>query len=299
MHVSGSQRTLCEPGDRRPAPAGSLAATVLRSVAAVALLCGASVAADIKSGDKSLANYNIPLWDEGKVPLATGDGPLDKPFLTVFLPPESKRNGASIIVAPGGGNIMMMYGVEGMDIAERYNDWGAVAFVLTYRLSPKYNAEARALDGRRAVQLVRARAAEWKLDPKKIGFAGFSAGSEVTRFVATLGPPNPNSTDPLDKIDSRPNYLVLVYSVGRDSPGESLKDFPPTFMVSAAGDRGPSMGNAQLFMDLTRAGATAELHIYQKGRHGFGSGYGSPEFGDWMPRLHGFLKLGGFLPEGK
>jgi hypothetical protein len=70
-------------------------------------------------------------------------------------------------------------------------------------------------------------------------------------------------------------------------------------MVSAAGDRGPSLGNAQLFMDLTRAGATAEVHIYQKGRHGFGSGFGSPEFGDWMPRLHGFLKLGGFLPEGK
>jgi acetyl esterase/lipase len=265
------------------------------------VLIGAAalLAADIKSGDRSVANYNIPLWEEGKVPLAAGSGPLDNPFLTVFLPPEGKRNGASIIIAPGGSNTMLMYGGEGMDIAERYNEWGAAAFVLTYRLSPKYNAEARAMDGRRAVQLLRSRAAEFKIDPQRIGFAGFSAGSEITRVVATLGPPNPNSSDPLDKIDSRPNYLVLVYSVGRPAPGESLKDFPPTFMVSAAADRGPSMGNAQLFMDLTRAGATAELHIYQKGRHGFGSGFGSPEFGDWMPRLHGFLKFGGFLPEGK
>jgi acetyl esterase/lipase len=87
-----------------------------------------------------------------------------------------------------------------------------------------------------------------------------------------------------------------VYGVGRATPGESLKSFPPTFLVSAAADTGPAMGNAQLFMDLTRAGATAEIHVYQKGRHGFGSGFGSPEFSDWMGRLELFLKLDGFLP---
>jgi acetyl esterase/lipase len=272
---------------------------IWRAAFSVLLVSGALLAADLKSGDKSLANYNIPLWEEGKVPLANGNGPLDSPFLTVFLPPEGKRNGSSVIVAPGGSNIMLMYGAEGIDIAERFNDWGAVAFVLTYRMSPKYNADARALDGRRAVQIVRSRAAEWKLDPQRIGIAGFSAGSAIARVVATPAPPNPNSTDPVDKVDSRPNYIVLVYSVGSPAPGESLKEFPPTFMVSAAADRGPSLGNAQLFMDLTRAGAVAELHIYQKGRHGFGSGYGSPEFGDWMPRLQGFLKLGGFFKEAR
>ena len=72
---------------------------------------------------------------------------------------------------------MLMYGSEGMEIAERFNDWGAAAFVLTYRLAPKYREDARVLDGNRAVQLVRARAKEWRLDPGKIGFAGFSAGS--------------------------------------------------------------------------------------------------------------------------
>jgi hypothetical protein len=77
-----------------------------------------------------------------------------------------------------------------------------------------------------------------------------------------------------------------------------LKDFPPTFLLSAAADTAPSLGNAQLFMDLTRAGAVAEMHIYQKGRHGFGGGFGSREFSGWMPTLKHFLELGGFLPEG-
>src|SRR5215475_2515173 len=119
-------------------------------------------------GEDAYANYNIPLWEDGKVPLAKGSDPLDKPFVTVFLPPEGKRNGASVVVAPGGGNIMLMYGSEGMEIAERFNDWGAAAFVLTYRLSPKYGEDARVMDGNRAIQLIRARAKEWGLDPAKI-----------------------------------------------------------------------------------------------------------------------------------
>src|SRR5438045_2711537 len=91
------------------------------------------------------ANFNIPLWEEGKVPMAAGTGPLDRPFLTAFFPPAGKRNGASVVIAPGGSDIMLMYGAEGMNIAERYNDWGVTAFVLTYRMSPKYNAAARTL----------------------------------------------------------------------------------------------------------------------------------------------------------
>src|SRR5882757_5024884 len=87
-------------------------------------------------------NYNIPLWDSGKVPLAVGEGPLDGPFLTVFMPPENKRNGSAIIIAPGGSNIMLMYGAEGIEVAERFNDWGTAAFVLTYRLSPRYGEDA-------------------------------------------------------------------------------------------------------------------------------------------------------------
>jgi endo-1,4-beta-xylanase len=116
--------------------------------------------------------------------------------------------------------------------------------------------------------------------------------------VAASGPGDPAAADPIDRVSSRPDYLALVYGAGRPTPGESLRAFPPTFLVSAAADQGPSLGNAQLFIDLTKAGAVAEIHVYQRGRHGFGSGHGSPEFRDWMPRLHHFLEIGGFLSAG-
>lgn len=271
-------------------------ATILGCLTIAILVSRTSGMASGNAGD--LVPYrNIPLWEAGKVPLATGSGPLDAPFLTAFLPPAGKRNGASVVIAPGGANIMLMYGAEGIEIAERYNDWGVTAFVLTYRLSPRYGENARVLDGTRAIQLVRANAAAWKLDPARIGYIGFSAGSTMGRsVVAAARAGAPNATDPVERVSSRPDYLALVYGAGRATAGESLKDFPPTFLVSAAGDQGPSLANAQLFMDLTRAGAVAEVHVYQKGRHGFGSGFGSPAFGGWMAELQRFLTLGGFLP---
>jgi endo-1,4-beta-xylanase len=113
--------------------------------------------------------------------------------------------------------------------------------------------------------------------------------------VAAAKAGDPAAADPVERVSSKPDYLALVYGAGRATPGENLKEFPPTFLVSAAGDQGPSIGNAQLFMDLTRAGTVAEIHVYQKGRHGFGSGFGSPEFGDWMPALKHFLEIGGLL----
>ncbi|HYP13551.1 MAG TPA: alpha/beta hydrolase [Bryobacteraceae bacterium] len=256
--------------------------------------------ADKKQDETTPANYNIPLWEAGKVPLADGTGPLDNPFLTVFQPPAGKRNGSSVIIAPGGSNIMLMYGAEGVDIAERYNEWGVTAFVLTYRLSPKYRADARLLDGKRAVQLVRSRAAEWKLDPTKIGFAGFSAGSEAVRaVVADTAEHNPNAADPLERVSARPDYIVLVYSAGRATKDEQFKNYPPSFLLSAAADRGPANALAQLFIELNRAGAVSELHIYQKGRHGFGAAFASPAFSPWMDALRHFLIQGGFIPEAK
>lgn len=242
------------------------------------------------------SNYNIPLW-ETDVPLAKGAGPLDKPFLTVFLPPPGRANGSSVVIAPGGSNIMLMYGAEGMEIAERYNDWGVTAFVLTYRLAPRYADDARVLDGNRAIQVVRSRAAQMKLDPAKVGYIGFSAGSNMGRsVVAAAGPGERDARDPVSRLSSRPDYLVLVYGAGRARPNEDLKSFPPTMLVVAQGDRGPALGSAQLFTELTKAGAVAELHIYQKGRHGFGSGFGDPEASTWMDELKHFLTQGGFLP---
>ena len=281
-------------------PRTSRSASALAAVAMISGLC--LTTSDARARTEPLTPYqNIKLWEDGKVPLGNGaTGPLDSPFLTTFVPPAGKRNGGSVIVAPGGANIMLMYGAEGLEIAERYNEWGVTAFVLTYRLSPKYNEAARVLDGSRAIQIVRARAGGWGLDPARIGYIGFSAGWSMGRsVVAAARAGDVNAVDPIDRVSSKPDYLALVYGAGRATPGESLKDFPPTFLVSAAGDQGPSLGNAQLFMDLTKAGAVAEIHVYQKGRHGFGSGFGSPEFAEWMPALKHFLELGGFLREPK
>lgn len=265
-----------------------------------ATLLGVSVALGAAEAKRAKApvNYNIPLWEAGKVPLAKGDGPLDAPFLTVFQPPEGKRNGSAVVIAPGGSNIMLMYGLEGIDIAERFNDWGATAFVLTYRLSPRYGDDARALDGNRAIQLVRSRAKEWGLDPAKIGFAGFSAGSTMARLVVNAQKRGiSGANDPVDQVGSKPDWLLMVYGPGRATETENLKEFPPTFLLSAAWDRGAANGTAQLFLDMNRAGAVAELHVYQKGRHGFGAANGSPEFALWMETLRHFLEQGGFLPK--
>jgi len=267
---------------------------IMRLAFSVALAATAFAASNSTMPKGTPVSYNIPLWEDGQVPLAKGDGPLDKPFLTVFQPPTGKRNGGSVVVAPGGSNIMLMYGCEGMEVAEHYNDWGVTAFVLTYRLSPRYGDDARLLDGKRAVQVVRQHAAEFGLDRSKVGFIGFSAGSSLARAVGAATASQAGS----QAGDERPDYLGMVYSAGRPGAGEQLKDFPPTFLLAAQLDKGASLGSAQLFMDLTKAGAVAEIHLYQKGRHGFGTGFASANFSDWMGRLEHFLRYDGFLPGG-
>ncbi|MBM3798365.1 MAG: alpha/beta hydrolase [Acidobacteria bacterium] len=241
-------------------------------------------------------HQNIPLWEAGKVPGAVGGGPLHEPFLTAFLPPKKERNGSAVIIAPGGSNIMLMYGVEGIELAERFNDWGTAAFVLTYRLEPKYKQEARSADGHRAVRLLRTRAAEWKIDPERILLAGFSAGGHLVRSAMLgAGPGDPAAADPLDRLNSKPNVLCMVYGPGVPSPDDKLKDYPPTFLLSAAWDRGAAEGTVKLYSDINKAGGVAELHIYQRGRHGFGAATTSPEYGPWMDSLKHFLGLNGFF----
>ncbi len=92
---------------------------------------------------------------------------------------------------------------------------------------------------------------------------------------------------------------MLVYSAGRATAGEDLKTFPPTFLTCAAKDTGPANGSAELFVALNKAGANAEIHIYQQGRHGYGAALRSPEFSPWMPALRHFLARAGFVPEGR
>src|SRR5688500_11256508 len=176
----------------------SLALTLIASV-----VTGGLALADQRvtgPAGRGLSDYqNIPLWPAGQVPMAVGTGPLDSPFLTVFQPPEGRRDGGAVIIAPGGANIMLMYGAEGFEVGERFNEWGVTAFVLTYRLSPKYNNQARVLDGQRAMRTVRANAKAWGIDPDRIGYAGFSAGSNMGRAVVAAAPGgDPAAADPVE-----------------------------------------------------------------------------------------------------
>ena len=240
-------------------------------------------------------NYNIPLWEAGKVPLAVGTGPLDAPFLTVFRP-TGKPNGSAVVIAPGGSNIMLMYNLEGIDVAEKFNDWGTTAFVLTYRLNPRYDDKARAADGNRAIRLIKSRAKEFGIDPERVSFAGFSAGSSMARIVgasATAGAAG--AADPVERLPSKAHSLIMVYSAGRPWPGEKLAEFPPVFLLAAAHDRGAANGSAQLFLEMNKAGTVVELHLLQRGRHGFGAATVSPEYGPWMDQLKHFLKLNNFF----
>jgi acetyl esterase/lipase len=239
---------------------------------------------------------NIPLWPAGQVPLAVGNGPLDQPFLTAFLPPKEKRNGSAVIIAPGGSNIMLMYGLEGIEVAERFNEWGTCAFVLTYRLEPKYHDDARILDGNRAMRLLKHQAKDFGIDPNRILFSGYSAGSTMARnVIANSGPGDANAADLIDRLDSTAHTLLMVYGPGRPTAKENLKNFPPTFLLSAAWDRGAANGSAQLFLDINRAGGVAEIHLFQRGRHGFGAATKSPEYGHWMDILKHFLDLNQFF----
>ena len=172
-----------------------------------------------RSAEALSSHLNIPLWEDGHVPLAAGNGPLDRPFLTAFLPPAGKSNGSSVIIAPGGGNIMLMYGAEGLEVAERYNDWGVTAFVLTYRLSPRYNEAARVLDGERAIQIVRANAQSLASRPRTHRFDrllrrvehGTVSGRRRDCWRS-------DAADPIERVSSRPDYLALVYGAGRATP---------------------------------------------------------------------------------
>ena len=139
-------------------------------------------------------NYNIPLWEAGKVPLAVGTGPLDAPFLTVFRP-TGKPNGSAVVIAPGGSNIMLMYNLEGIDVAEKFNDWGTTAFVLTYRLNPRYDDKARAAEpsGVDKAELKKlAREGRWE-ELQRVGGDGAlvfidKSKNEVVRKVGWGGP---------------------------------------------------------------------------------------------------------------
>ena len=154
------------------------------------------------------------LWPSG-APGAKGDQPADKPTLTISLPERQKAVGTAVVVCPGGGYSGLATDHEGRQIAQWFNSFGVAAFILEYRHRGRgYGHPTPMQDAQRAIRTVRARAAQWKIAPDRIGIMGFSAGGHLASTAGThFDKGNPASTDPIERVSCRPDFLILCYPV--------------------------------------------------------------------------------------
>ncbi len=260
----------------------------------------------------------IPLWPggaPGSEGITTGNVVVDQgkngkvirrvtqvhnPSVTVYLPPKDKATGAAVVICPGGGHSNLAIEHEGYDIAKWFNNIGVAGFILKYRLArapgSKYKVEEHALeDAKRAVRLVRSRASEWGIDPKRVGMIGFSAGGEVTALAGTrfdMG--SVGASDPIDRLSSRPDFLVLVYPGFRPETLKVTKETPPSFLVHADDDRLSAERSAAFYLALKKAGVSSELHVYARGGHGFGMRDNHQPVSTWPARLEEWMIDRGF-----
>jgi acetyl esterase/lipase len=267
----------------------------------------------------------IVLWPQG-APGALGREPVDIPTLTPYLPPKERATGAAIIICPGGGYEHLAEH-EGRPVAEWLNSVGVTAFVLKYRLGPRYHHPAPLEDAARAIRTVRARASEWGLDPERIGILGFSAGGHLAATAGThFDAGQRNATDPIERVSSRPSVLILIYPVitmrerthagskknllGGDPKPELVallsneeqvtKETPPAFLVHTMTDTTVPVENTLMFVSaLRKAGVPFELHLYERGPHGFGlgtkPGAADPILATWPGHCADWLRLHGFI----
>jgi dienelactone hydrolase len=203
-----------------------------------------------------------------------------------------------VVIAPGGGHRELVFNAEGADAAKYLQSIGVAAFALKYRLGREegtpYNIETHARqDGQRAMRLVRSRAAEWGIDPNRIGMMGFSAGGEtlwLTAFTETAG--DPNAADPIDRVSARPDWIVAVYPGPVGIPQSVPADAPPAFFVVANDDTGAARSIYRVMDLYTEEGAVFEAHLYQRGGHAFNMGRaGFPDsVRAWPTRLTDWMR---------
>lgn len=265
-------------------------------------------AVDTAHGDRE---FHL-LWPEG-APGAVGTDAVDKPKITVYLAPIEKATGAAVVVCPGGGYRVVAADHEGKQVAEWLNALGVSAFVLQYRLGERYRHPAPLQDAQRAIRMVRARAAEWRVDPRRVGILGFSAGGHLASTAAThFDDGQPGAADAVERESSRPDFAVLCYAVISlvdppahsgsrrhllgDPPDPALVELlsnerrvtprtPPTFLWHTADDAAVPVENSILFFQaLRRANVPGELHVFPHGRHGVGLAPDDPALSQW-PRL--------------
>ena len=228
------------------------------------------------------------------------------PSITPYLPARDKATGAAVIVIPGGGHRELWMDHEGYRVGQWLSDHGIAAFVLKYRLAKQpgstYTIEGNSLpDVQRAIRLVRSRAAEWGVDPQRLGVMGFSAGGELAALSATrFDAGNSSASDPIDRESSRPSFEALIYPGGAREIKVSA-DTPPAFLLCGDDDRPDiSQGLAELYLALKRAGVSAEMHLYTGVGHGFGLRDSNPApVSAWLTVFDDWLGARGLLKQGK
>jgi hypothetical protein len=238
------------------------------------------------------------LWPEG-APGASGSSDEDKPAITPFIPEPGKRNGSAILVVPGGGFTIRAVDHEGVLVAQWLRDRGITAFLLRYRLRPIYQREDWLLDGRRAIQYIRAHASEYNISPERVGAIGFSAGANLIADL-TFNPVGvqTNANDPLDRFNTLPNFLILSYGsapLPASMDAKVRSGLPPIFMFGTVEDAGSMKGMSELYSSLIQGGVNVEAHFFQKGVHGTGFAIGDPVLGIWPDLMFTWLQAGGFL----
>jgi acetyl esterase/lipase len=265
----------------------------------------------------------ILLWPNG-APGALGDEDADKPALTIYMPPNTAGRLTAVVIAPGGGYGHLSMNLEGRAPANYLNSLGMAAFVLRYRLGPRYHHPIQLGDAQRAIRLVRSRASEWHLAADRIGVMGFSAGGHLastvsTRFDAGIA----SAADAADRVSSRPDFAILAYPVISfterwthqssktnllgDDPDPAVArslssdlqitaQTPPTFIVHTNADTTVPVENSiHYFLALREAGVPAELHVFKEGRHGIGLGLQDRALAEWPALLANWLRAVGFL----
>jgi len=209
-------------------------------------------------------------------------GNVTKAQIHVFLPPKEKANGTGVVICPGGGFSILAWDLEGTEVAEWLNSLGVAAVVLKYRV-PTSGLENKwltpVMDGQRALGLVRSHAAEWNINPARVGVLGFSAGGHVaTRLALDFTERRYPAVDTADQLPLRPDFAVLVYSAyaydekaGRLREDVTVpKNAPPLFFVHAFDDPIPVQNSLLLAAEAKKSGVPAEVHVYDTGGHGYG-----------------------------
>jgi acetyl esterase/lipase len=259
----------------------------------------------------------VDLYDKEKIPDAVSSiDEADIPNITVFLP--DKPAGEAVIICPGGGYGRLAITYEGYDVAKRFNENGIAAFVLKYRL-PNQKISTKSYlspiqDLQKAIDIVRKRAEEWKINPNKVGVMGFSAGGHL---ASTGGTHFDKQYIHSESGNLRPDFMILIYPVitsdstfthrgsiwnllGENPSAERLEAFsnekqitektPPAFLVHSADDKTVPVKNSILFAEaLIKCNVQVEMHIFPKGGHGYGMNNKTTET-EWFPICINWIK---------